>query len=123
MGFCTAINCMDGRTQLPVNDFMSKIHEVTNVDTITEPGPARILGDEEDPRLVDSILHRVRISVENHDSQGICVVGHHDCAGNPVDKATQLDQISRSVEMLREHFPGLKVIGLWVNEQWVVERV
>jgi len=41
MSFCTAINCMDGRTQLPVNEFMRRKLGVAYVDTITEAGSVR----------------------------------------------------------------------------------
>ncbi len=123
MSFCTAINCMDGRTQLPVNEYMREHCGVTDVDTITEPGPIRILADGDDDRLVESILYRIGISVEKHGSRSICVVGHHDCAGNPVDKATQLDQIGRAIHRLRGHYPDVEIFGLWVNEQWAVEEV
>lgn len=123
MRFCTAINCMDGRTQVPVNDFMRRRFGAAYVDTITEPGPIRILAGQEDARLVESVLHRINISVEKHGSRAICVVGHHDCAGNPVDKTVQLDQVRQSIEMLRGRYPEVEIIGLWVDDQWVVEEV
>jgi len=123
MSFCTAINCMDGRTQLPVNEYMRKRYGVDYVDTITEPGPIRILAGEGDTVLLESIFARVAISVEKHGSQAICVVGHHDCAGNPVDRETQLVQVEKSVALLGERFPGVEVFGVWVGEQWTVEAL
>lgn len=123
MSFCTAINCMDGRTQLPVNEFMRRRFGVDYVDTITEPGPIRILAEGEDAHLLASILQRINISVEKHGSRALCVIGHHDCAGNPVDQETQLEQIRQSVALLQERYPGVEVIGLWVDDQWVVEDV
>lgn len=120
MSFCTAINCMDGRTQLPVNEYMRRRCGADHVDTITEPGPIRILAGEGDPALVESICARVAISVEKHGSKAICVVGHFDCAGNPVEKETQLGQIEKSLALLGERFPGVEVFGLWVDEQWSV---
>ncbi len=123
MSFCTAINCMDGRTQLPVNEFMRRRFGSTYVDTITEPGPISILAGGEDPGLLESVFHRIAISVDKHGSRAVCVVGHHDCAGNPVDKETQLEQISRAVELIRGRYPAVEVIGLWVDEQWAVQEV
>jgi len=123
MRFCTAINCMDGRTQLPVNEFMRRRFGATFVDTITEPGPICILAGQEDARLVESVFHRIDISVEKHGSRAIGVVGHHDCAGNPVDKTTQLDQLRRSMEMLQGRYPEVEIVGLWVDDQWAVEEV
>jgi len=94
--FATAINCMDGRTQMQVNRYLRDFFSVDVVDTVTEPGPDGILASQTDPVLVDSILKRVAISVDQHGSQGIAVVGHHDCAGNPVEKAQHLLRTYRS---------------------------
>ncbi|MFH1676279.1 MAG: carbonic anhydrase [bacterium] len=63
------------------------------------------------------------ISVEKHHSQLIAVIGHHDCASNPVSKEIQLGQIAKSIEKVRSWWPGMKVVGLWVNEMWTVEEV
>lgn len=43
MSFCTVINCIDGRVQMPVNQYMQQRFKVKYVDTITEPGPNLIL--------------------------------------------------------------------------------
>jgi carbonic anhydrase len=90
MRFCTVINCMDGRVQLPVNRYLQKRFNVKYVDSITEAGPNLILSEEKSITSIQSILERLKISIENHNSAGIAIVGHHDCAGNP---APQNDQI------------------------------
>ena len=123
MSFCTAINCMDGRTQLPVNEFMRARYGCDYVDTITEPGPIAILAGGGDEQLLASVWNRVDISVKKHGSAAICVVGHHDCAGNPVDRATQEEQIRQSVAVLKGRYPEADVVGLWVGESWTVEEV
>jgi hypothetical protein len=123
MNFCTAINCMDGRVQLPVNRYLRQRFGVEYVDTITEAGPNLILGQRQDPALVQGILKRVTISIERHGSIGISVLGHADCAGNPAPYLDQLDQIRSSVQFLRSQFPGLPVIGLWVDRSWQVHEV
>ncbi len=123
MSFCTAINCMDGRTQLPVNEYMRTRYGCDYVDTITEPGPVAILAGGGDEQLLTSIFKRVDISVNMHGSKAICVVGHHDCAGNPVEKTVQLEQIRLSVKALRERYSGVEVVGVWVGDQWTVEVV
>jgi len=43
--FATAINCMDGRCQLPVIEWMKKRYGVEYVDMITEPGPDGVLAE------------------------------------------------------------------------------
>jgi len=44
--FAAAINCMDGRTQIPVIDYVKRRFRVDHVDMITEPRPIRILAEQ-----------------------------------------------------------------------------
>lgn len=118
--FATAINCMDGRTQVPVNEWVKNEFGVDYVDTITEPGPNKILAEVTD---VDSIRRRVLISVKKHGSKNIVIVGHHDCAGNPVEKEIQLKQLSQAAKTVESWGLNVNITGLWVNEHWQVERV
>ena len=118
MSFCTAINCMDGRVQIPVIEFLQSRFGTEYVDVITEPGPNRILAEQGDSPQALSILARIDISVKKHGSHGIAVVGHHDCAGNPSEQETQERQIRVAVETLRSRYRNAEVIGVWVNESW-----
>lgn len=123
MKFCTVINCMDGRTQIPVIKYLQRRFEVDYVDSITEPGPNLILAEARDERLLDLILKKIRISTEMHNSKGLAVVGHYDCAGNPAPEDEQIEHINRAVEFLREQFPNLEMIGLWVDHNFAVSEV
>lgn len=114
---------MDGRTQLPVIEYMKRKFGVDYVDMITEPGPIRFLAENQDEAVVNSIRRRVEISVVKHGSKYIGVVGHHDCAGNPVDKERQLKQISESIKTIQSWKFKVDVIGLWVDEHWRVNEV
>lgn len=123
MAFCTAVNCMDGRVQLPVIHYLAERFNVEYVDSITDPGPNLILARRSDKGIVDSIERRVSISVNKHKSIGIAVVGHHDCAGNPSQPSEQIEQTLESVRYLQEKFPDVPVIGLWVDELWSVSEI
>lgn len=123
MSFCTAINCMDGRVQLPVFEFLTDFFDVEYVDTVTEPGVNRILAEATNQPLLDSIETRVRISVEKHGSVGIAIVGHYDCAGNPTPEEAQTDHTRAAVQYIKKMFPNLSVIGLWVDQDWRVTRI
>lgn len=123
MEFCTVINCMDGRIQLPVISFLKKRFNAQYVDAITEPGPNLILGKRTDQNIVDSILRRVEISVHHHHSKGIAVVGHYDCAGNPAEKAEQILHLQDAISFLKGQYPEIKLIGLWVDEHWYVNEI
>lgn len=112
MEFVSAVNCMDGRVQEPVIAWMKSYANAKFVDIITEPGPIKILSDNSDYYLVNSIKERLKVSIEKHHSDTITVVGHYDCAGNPVDKATQLKQIKNSMNLIKLWFENVKIIGL-----------
>lgn len=121
--FVTAINCMDGRVQLPVIDWMRKEYNADCVDMITEPGPVKILAENTPSSLVESLRKRTEISVNKHGSACIAVIGHFDCAGNPVGKEIQMEQIKKSLKTIESWGFLVKTIGLWVDEDWTVQRV
>lgn len=123
MSFCTVINCMDGRVQLPVNEYLCRELSVDNVDTITEAGPVRILAEEQQSALADSILARVDISVNKHKSKAVAIVAHYDCAGNPVGRDVQLEQLESAIKFLNDKYPDVKIFGLWVDSDWNVEQI
>lgn len=121
--FATAINCMDGRTQLPVIQWMKKKFKVDFVDTITEPGPVKILAEKKDKNILDSIKRRLEISVKKHNSKIVAIVAHFDCAGNPVEKETQMNQLKEAKKTLISWGMKIKIILLWVDEKWKVNEV
>ena len=120
MAFCTAINCMDGRVQLPVINYLAERFGVDYVDSITEPGPVKILTEQTDRLLLDSIFKRISISTEKHGSMSIAICAHTDCAGNPADDQIQKEQLRKASEFLREKYPNANVITLWLDMNWDV---
>lgn len=123
MRFCTAINCMDGRVQLPVITYLKKRFRVDYVDTITEAGPNLILSEEKNTAAIQSIFKRLKISIERHHSQAIAVAGHHDCAANPAPRDAQKGHIQKAVKLIRQEFENIEIIGVWVDEKWTVHEV
>ncbi len=123
MRFCTAINCMDGRVQLPVINYLRERFSADYVDSVTEPGPNLILARQEPEALVQSILARVTISIKRHSSVGIALVGHYNCAGNPASKEEQVQHLLAAVKFLRQQYAGIPIIALWVDETWQVNEI
>jgi hypothetical protein len=126
MSFCTAVNCIDGRVQLPVIEFMTERFSVQYVDMITEPGPNRILAGQTNDRQVESMVDKVRFSIEHHDSTGVAVIGHHDCKGNPAEQTEQTVATIAAVKYLRQQFAkyeDVAFIGLWVDKSGSVSEI
>lgn len=123
MSFCTVINCMDGRVQLPVIHYLRDYFQVDYVDSITEPGPILALSAETDSPMVKSILNRLNISVEKHHSVGLAIVAHYDCAGNPEEKEAQMVQLKKSLDFIRTQYSDLIILGLWVDANGQVHKI
>ena len=117
--FCTLINCMDGRVQLHCNPWMRKRFGTDYVDAITAPSPVKRLAANDAPELMDY----VRISVEKHGSQAIAIAAHPECAGNPVDKDVQLEELKQAVALLKSEFPAVTVVAIWAELDGTVNEV
>jgi carbonic anhydrase len=121
--FVTSINCMDGRIQIPIINWMKEKYKADFVDIISDAGPNKILSEQKSDIIIQSIRKRVEISVNAHASKVIAISGHHDCAGNPTDKETQLKQIKESVEKIRSWGFNVQVIGLWIDDRCIVHEI
>lgn len=121
--FVTAVNCMDGRVQLPVIEWLKRKYRADYVDMVTEPGPIKILTEKRFSLEATLIKSKLEISVKKHGSKLIAIVGHFDCAGDPVDKEVQLGQIKGAMETIVSWGLNAKLIGLWVDEHGQVQKV
>ena len=66
--FATAINCIDGRTQRPVSEWIRIQFSVDYVDTITQPGPEAAL-TRGPASAIEAMRQNVGVSVQAHQSQ------------------------------------------------------
>ena len=121
--FVTAINCMDGRVQLPVIHWMQEQYKAPYVDMITEAGPTKVILEGTDQQ-VKAIQSKLQVSTDAHESKVLAVVGHEGCAGNPVPREKKTEQVKQSVELIRSWgYPFEEIVGLYVNGDWEVEVV
>jgi carbonic anhydrase len=118
--FATSISCMDGRIQIPLNDWIKKKYFVDYVDTITEPGVEKKIAENID---LDQIKTKAEISIFKHKSESIIISAHYDCAGNPVTDEEHITQIKKSMEVIKSWTLPAKVTGVWVNSQWQIEEI
>jgi hypothetical protein len=121
--FGTAINCIDGRTQEPVIDFMKEKYHIDGVDMVTLPGADGIFSSRENTGDIERIRRAVSISIEKHHSSIITVIGHFDCAGNPGDKEHHYEDIRMAVHEVSLWNFDAQVAGYYVNDKLQIEEV
>ena len=120
--FATAINCIDGRTQIPVAQWMKANLAVEFVDMITEPGADKAVA-EGYLQFRETLRSKVMVSVNAHGSRVVAIVAHHDCAGNQVSREDHLLMLRKGVETVKGWNAPVRVLGLWVNSSWQVEKI
>ena len=121
--FATIFNCMDGRTQMPVHEWTKEKFDVDYADTINLPGIDKRIheGNHE-----DLLRQMAEISAKKHNSKIAIVVGHQHCAGNPVSDEEHLQDIKKSIEVIKSWGLFEQVLGVFVKEEngeWVVEEL
>ena len=121
--FCTVINCMDGRTQIAAIEYLCKHCNTKYVDSITEPGPVKIIAEYTDLSVLENMWRCIDISVNKHNSCCISIVAHHDCAGNPLPKSEQIKQLEKAVKNVKLKYPDIPVEGIWIDENWQVDLI
>jgi hypothetical protein len=120
--FGTAINCIDGRTQEPVIDFMKHKYGIDGVDMVTFPGVDGIISSLNSDAIA-LIRKAVSISIEKHGSRIIAVVGHFDCAGNPGNREYHYSHIGKAVQQVSSWNFKVEIVGLYVNDKRQIEEV
>ena len=119
--FATCLNCMDGRVQLPVIHWIQKQYGFDYIDMITEAGMDGLLA--KDDVDIKNVIEKITISLERHNSEMIFIVGHFDCAGNPVDNDIHKEHVHAAVNKIKSLFTRCEIVGLWISDKWEVERI
>jgi hypothetical protein len=127
--FFTVVGCMDGRFQELIDSFGRLRFGALYPDTITEAGMvAHLAKDDGDPAIKELLrFELVDVSINKHQSMGIIVFGHEDCAGNPVDNSTHIDHVRKAVTYVKSLLTtALPVVGLFIQkngERWEILEV
>ena len=121
--FGTAINCIDGRTQQVVIDHMMQNYNIDGVDMVTFPGADELFSNGNHSEEIALIRKAVSISTERHGSRTIAVVGHYDCAGNPVTREHHYMHILMAMSEVSSWNLHVQIIGLYVNDKREIEEV
>jgi len=123
MVFATAVTCIDGRAHQPVIDYLKRVHGVDTVDLVSAPGVNKLLAEGIPSAHTEFLKGNASVSITAHQAGLIAVVGHYDCAGNPVDEQQHQRDIVAAVRTVAAWDLGVKVIGLWVDSAWSASEV
>jgi carbonic anhydrase len=113
VNFATCLSCMDGRLFLPLIQWIQQRYHVDYVDMITEPGMDGFLARS---GPLDSIIKKIDISIKNHGSSRLFIVGHADCSGNPGDEKKHYEDIRKAIARLRLFRDIGNIEGVWVSD-------
>jgi hypothetical protein len=117
--FAVVLNCIDGRTQQPLLDWVRRELDVRHVDVVTEPGVDGVLARGDDTAL-QGLLDKVCVSRLAHGAVALVVAGHHDCAANPGDADAHAADLTRAAAAIRQALPELPVRAVYVDHTWDV---
>lgn len=120
--FATALNCIDGRTQVPVINWLKDNFFVNYVDLITTPGMDKVLSQGHWAE-VNRLRENVIVSITAHNSQVVAVVGHYDCAANPVSDCEHFQDIIAATNIVKSWCFPVTVVGLWVDKNAQVHLI
>jgi len=128
--FFTRVGCMDGRVQIPLRIYGQQKFGAEYPDTITEAGKVGILAHNPTPEFLALLKKKLNISIDMHNSKGILVHGHQECAGNHVDDNTHREDIRESVKIIKNLINDkVPVVGVFVKrsndnpKDWIVEEI
>ncbi|CAN5199586.1 hypothetical protein BH09PAT1_BH09PAT1_5740 [soil metagenome] len=128
--FFTAVGCMDGRVQDLVARYGREKFAVMYGDAITDAGLVGLLAQRaSDKDFMESFLKRLFISIDQHQSRGIVLHAHENCAGNPVSNDLQKEQVRCTVELISSLVTPTSVVGIFIYRdqknqgKWSIEAV
>lgn len=111
--FGVVVTCIDGRIQRAVQEGLRQWLEVDFIDVVTLPGADAVLAER--PDEAPWVWHALQVSLVTHAAQRVVIVGHTDCAANPVTALAHSAQISQAVETLRDRLGVVEVEGMLLD--------
>lgn len=102
---------MDGRCQEAVGAWARKNFGVEYPDTITIAGVDGVLLKSEAEAERSKMM--AEISAEKHGSKKAVIVGHSQCAGNPVSEEQHRADIKASIELIKGWGIFETIIGVY----------
>jgi hypothetical protein len=104
---------MDGRCQEGVAKWCKDNFQVDYADTVTIAGADKVLAADFVER--ERSKKMAEISKERHGSKKAAIVGHSECAGNPVSFERHCEDITKSANAIKEWDYFDEIVGLYVD--------
>ena len=123
VSFAMSLQCMDGRIQRPVLDYLKNTYGKHYVDVATYPGMIQHLAEKSSWKKINWFQDMIDISMNAHGANLVAVVGHHDCAANKISDDEHRNQVKMARDLMQVAYPSVRVLGLFVNSHWTVEKL
>lgn len=125
-----ALVCADGRLHqgaVHYNDQLAREMGVDVVDVVAVPGPDGLFKSGRDGEHT-ATLGWLKLLVTAHHPTTIAIVGHYQCAGNPVDDAEHDGDVVAAARGFKEElgFPGevMAFSTVWhSDENWSLKKM
>lgn len=102
---------MDGRCQECIGQWARDNFGVQYPDTITIAGADGVLLKSEAEQMRSKMM--AKISAEKHGAKQAVIIGHSQCAGNPVSEEQHKADIENSAELIKGWGIFETVVGLY----------
>jgi len=107
--FGVCLNCVDGRFQVPVIEWINENYNLDYVDMITELDTVEIFEKNVD-KSVDHIIEEIKHSLNNNKSEIIFIVGYGDVPKNLSKHKYERGAVVSSMEKLKVLFPDCRFV-------------
>ena len=121
--FSCVINCMDGRVQSAVINYIVNKYGTPYVDVVTAAGPAKILAEHKKHRVIRNVKFRTSVSVTSHEAKHLLIAGHFDCALIDTSDEKQKEYILKAVEYVKRWHLDVEVHGIFVHDDLTIEEL
>lgn len=130
--FACVLSCMDGRCQQHAFEYAQRLFGAEHIDTVTEPGLDGILAGSSSPvyskpgavgAAQEAVMLKAAVSAKGHGATQCLVIGHNECAGNPVSHEQHVADIKKAVAKVKSWGLFKEVHAAVFNPEWQLVEI
>lgn len=119
----TAVHCGESSLLAPVARYLREEHGIASVEVVRDPFAARLRSARAPHPPLESLRWRLRRSAALSRPKVVAFVRHAGCALHDGAPDEHLDALCELVERSGAWRLGAEAVGLWLDEDGVVDRI